>query len=93
MRIVGEAGPEGFDYVIVGAGSAGSVMAARLGEDPTARILVVEAGGSDKRLGVVMPAAMGLPLLSDATNWKLFSEQEDGRPVYLPRKKFPIRGI
>jgi choline dehydrogenase len=87
MRIVGAAGPEGFDYVIVGAGSAGSVMAARLGEDPTARILVVEAGGSDKRLGVVMPAAMGLPLLSDATNWKLFSEQEDGRPVYLPRGK------
>jgi len=87
MRIVGEAGPEGFDYIIVGAGSAGSVMAARLGADPSARILVVEAGGSDRRLGVVMPAAMGLPLLSDATNWKLFSEQEDGRPVYMPRGK------
>lgn len=85
MRTIREPDPEGYDFIIVGAGSAGCVMAARLGADRSLRILVIEAGGSDRRLGVAMPAAMGLPLLSDATNWKLFSEQEDGRPVYLPR--------
>jgi choline dehydrogenase len=87
MRVVSKPSLEGYDYIIVGAGSAGSVMAARLGADRGIRILVVEAGRSDMRLGVVMPAAMGLPLLSDSTNWKLFSDQENGTRVYLPRGK------
>ena len=45
------------DYIIVGAGSAGCIMASRLSEDPTLRVLLVEAGGSDRSLIISMPAA------------------------------------
>lgn len=87
MRRVAAPAPDGYDYVIVGAGSAGCVMAARLAETPSHRILLIEAGGSDRRMGIAMPAAMGLPLLSDATNWKLFSAPDATRPegTYMPR--------
>lgn len=85
MRLIRTPARDGYDYVVIGAGSAGSVMAARLSEEPALRILVIEAGGSDRRLGITMPAAMGLPLLSDWTNWKMFSDQGDGRKIYVPR--------
>ena len=81
---------ESYDYIIIGAGSAGCVLARRLGEDPTARILVLEAGGSDRALTVAMPAALSIPMNSRRFNWGLSTEPEpglDGRRVNLPRGK------
>ena len=79
-----------YDYVIIGAGSAGCVMAARLGEDPLARILVLEAGGSDQSIFVRMPAALTIPMNTRRFNWGMSTEPEpglDGRVVNLPRGK------
>jgi choline dehydrogenase len=79
-----------YDYVIIGAGSAGSVLANRLGEDPKLRILVLEAGGSDRAITVQMPAALSIPMNSTRFNWGMKTEPEpglDGRRVNLPRGK------
>ena len=79
-----------YDYVIIGAGSAGSVLANRLGEDPKTRILVLEAGGSDRAITVQMPAALSIPMNSARFNWGMKTEPEpglDGRRVNLPRGK------
>ena len=75
------------DYVIVGAGSAGCVVANRLGEDPDVKVLVVEAGPSDDDPNIHMPFGFGHNLTSDF-DWALFSEPEPGldhRRNYLPR--------
>ncbi|MEQ8666998.1 MAG: choline dehydrogenase [Rhodospirillales bacterium] len=79
-----------FDYVIIGAGSAGCVLANRLGEDPGVRILVLEAGGSDNSLFVKMPAALSIPMNTRRFNWGMTTEPEpglDGRVMNLPRGK------
>jgi choline dehydrogenase len=76
-----------YDYVIVGAGSAGCVVANRLGEDPDVRIAVLEAGPPDDAPEIHMPAAFG-PNLTSEWDWALFSEPEPGldyRRNYLPR--------
>jgi len=65
-----------FDYVIVGAGSAGCVLANRLTQDPSVRVCLLEAGPSDKSIGIRMPAALTLALESDRYNWKFESEPE-----------------
>lgn len=77
-----------FDYVIVGAGSAGCVLANRLGEDPALRILVLEAGGSERAVIVDMPAALSIPMNTKRFNWGMKTEPEPalgGREVNLPR--------
>lgn len=79
-----------YDYIIVGAGSAGCVLARRLGEDADARILVLEAGGSDRALTVAMPAALSYPMNSRRFNWGFHTEPEPnmgGRRMNLPRGK------
>ena len=76
-----------YDYVIVGAGSAGCVVAYRLGEDPGLKVAVIEAGPPDDAPEIHMPLAFGPNLTSD-WDWALFSEPEPGlddRRNYLPR--------
>jgi choline dehydrogenase len=78
-----------YDYVIVGAGSAGCVLAARLSEDPDVKVAVLEAGGQDSRPEIAMPIAFPM-LLKSSVDWDLFGEQEPGlggRRLFLPRGK------
>ena len=59
-----------FDYIIIGAGSAGCVLANRLSEDPSVRVLVLEAGGRDNSILVRMPAGVGTLIKGkNAHNW------------------------
>lgn len=79
-----------FDYIIIGAGSAGCVLANRLSEDPTCRVLVIEFGGSDKSLFIQMPTALSIPMNGTKYNWKYMTLPEpglDGRQVHCPRGK------
>jgi choline dehydrogenase len=65
-----------FDYVIIGAGSAGCVLANRLTADPAVSVCLLEAGPSDRSLFIQMPAALTFLLESDTYNWKFESEPE-----------------
>jgi choline dehydrogenase len=81
-----------WDYVIVGGGSAGSALAARLTEDPSTRVLVLEAGRTDSwwDLYIHMPAALSFPIGSRFYDWKYESEPEpylNGRRIYHARGK------
>jgi choline dehydrogenase-like flavoprotein len=76
-----------FDYVIVGAGSAGCVIANRLSADPSTRVLLLEAGGSDRSINVRIPAGFPKQFRTDL-DWGYVSEPEPnliGRSMYLPR--------
>ncbi len=78
-----------FDYVIVGSGSAGCVLAARLSEDPEVSVCLLEAGGSDFSLQVKIPAAFN-KLFNGPRDWAYYSDPEpglDGRRLYMPRGK------
>ncbi|WP_439817824.1 choline dehydrogenase [Zavarzinia sp. CC-PAN008] len=79
-----------FDYVIVGAGSAGCVLAARLSEDPTVRVAVLEAGGRDHWWDwrIHMPAALAYPMNGTRYNWDYHTEPQPnlgGRRMHWPR--------
>ena len=77
-----------FDYLIVGAGSAGCVLANRLGEDPSVRILLLEAGPADKSWTIDMPSAVGIVVGGTRYNWSYSSQPEpylDGRQIGTPR--------
>ena len=79
-----------FDYVIVGAGSAGCVLAHRLSDNGRHRVLLVEAGGSDRQLRVQVPIGYGLSFHDPRINWRLHTEPEAalaGRAGYWPRGK------
>jgi choline dehydrogenase len=79
-----------FDYVIVGAGSAGCVLADRLTEDGRNTVLVLEYGGSDRSLVIQMPAALSIPMNLKTYNWGYRSEPEPhlgGRRLTYPRGK------
>jgi choline dehydrogenase len=79
-----------FDYVIIGAGSAGCVLASRLTEDPSVSVCLIEAGSSDKSIFIQMPAALTFPIESDRYNWKFESEPEPelhGRSIGQARGK------
>ena len=79
-----------FDYIIVGAGSAGCVLADRLTVDGKNRVLVLEAGGSDRSVFIQMPSALAIPMNSKRYNWFYESEPEPhlgGRRLHTPRGK------
>jgi choline dehydrogenase len=78
---------DSYDYVIVGAGSAGCVLAARLSEDRDASVCVLEAGGADTAAEIRTPAAFPAVFKSQM-DWDLLGEREPGladRRLYLPR--------
>jgi len=79
-----------FDYIVVGAGSAGCVVAARLSEDPQVNILLLEAGGRDDHIYLKMPMAFLKAMPDPRFNWTYMSEPEphlNGRQLPLPRGK------
>jgi choline dehydrogenase len=79
-----------FDYVIVGAGSAGCVLADRLTEDGTSRVLLLEYGGDDGSIYIQMPSALSIPMNMPKYNWFYHTEPEphlDGRRLHTPRGK------
>lgn len=79
---------ESFDYVIVGAGSAGCVLANKLSADPSTRVLLLEAGGSDFNFWIRMPIGYGKTFYHPKLNWRYQTEPDsgiDGRPAYWPR--------
>ena len=81
---------EGFDYIVVGAGSSGCVVAARLSEDPAANVLLLEAGGRDDHLYLRMPLAFLKAMPDPRFNWTYWTEPEphlDARRMPLPRGK------
>ena len=79
-----------YDYIIVGAGSAGSVLANRLSEDPANKVLLIEAGGSDRRFFIQMPIGYGITYHQKTVNWMYMTEPSpdaDNKPSYWPRGK------
>ena len=81
---------ETFDYVIIGAGSAGSVLANRLGEDPGSRVCVLEAGPSDWHPYIHLPAGFIKTFHMKSINWAYQQEPgpwTGGRSIYAPRGK------
>ncbi|MCZ6771073.1 MAG: choline dehydrogenase [Proteobacteria bacterium] len=78
-----------YDYIVVGAGSAGCAVAARLAEDPGARVLVLEAGGADEGQDIHVPALLGNLFRTDF-DWDYETTPQthcDGRQDYVPRGK------
>ncbi|MCP3689048.1 MAG: choline dehydrogenase [Gammaproteobacteria bacterium] len=81
---------DSFDYIIVGAGSAGCVLASRLTEDPSTSVLLLEYGGSDSSIFIQMPTALSIPMNMPKFNWFYESEPEpylDNRRMHCPRGK------
>src|SRR5665811_843844 len=77
------------DYIIVGAGSAGCVLAARLSEDPSVRVTLIEAGARDRSPNVKIPAAFPNQFHTKL-DWDYATEPEpgcNGRRLYVPRGK------
>jgi len=78
------------DYIVVGAGSAGAIVASRLSEDPNCEVLLVEYGGGDGSIFVRMPSALGIPMNSKKYNWGFETAPEpflDNRRMNCPRGK------
>ena len=80
---------EKFDFIIVGSGAAGAVLANRLTENSLTKVLVLEAGGTDNILEVKLPAAFAKLFRTDA-DWAYYTEEQkncSGRKLFWPRGK------
>src|SRR3954470_14217529 len=76
-----------YDYIVVGAGSSGCVLANRLSADPPVRVLLLEAGGSDRKMNIRIPVGFAKQFRTDL-DWNYDSEPDPsliGRSMYLPR--------
>ena len=79
-----------YDYIIVGAGSAGCVLANRLSKDASNQVLLLETGGSDKNIFIKMPTALSIPMNTEKLAWQFHTEAEpylDNRKMHCPRGK------
>ena len=79
-----------YDYIIVGAGSAGCVLANRLSKDPSNKVLLLETGGSDKSIFIQMPTALSIPMNTKKYAWQFETQAEpylDNRRMHCPRGK------
>ena len=79
-----------FDYIVVGAGSAGCVLASRLSEDPGVRVLLLEAGPPDRNPWIHLPIGYGKTMWDPSVNWCFKTEPDagmHGRRIYWPRGK------
>jgi choline dehydrogenase len=79
-----------YDFIIVGAGSAGCVLANRLSKDPSNKVLLIEAGGTDRRFYINMPIGYGKTYYQKSVNWMYTAEPSPdagNRPSYWPRGK------
>lgn len=81
---------QSFDYIVVGAGSAGCVLAARLSANGRNSVLLLEAGGRDHNIWIHIPIGYGKTIVDPAVNWKFQTEANPalgGRTIYWPRGK------
>lgn len=79
-----------FDYIVIGAGSAGAVMAARLSEDAATKVLLLEAGPPDNSFWIHLPIGYGKTMWSTKYNWCFHTDPDpnmNGRRIYWPRGK------
>lgn len=82
--------PEEFDYIVVGAGSAGAVLAGRLSEDPKVKVLLLEAGPPDDSFWIHLPIGYGKTMWDTKVNWCYQTDPDpnmNGRRIYWPRGK------
>jgi len=79
-----------YDYIVVGAGSAGCVLAGRLSEDPATRVLLLEAGPPDRSIWIHLPIGYGKTMWDTRYNWCFHTDPEptmNGRRIFWPRGK------
>ena len=88
---VSEASSKVFDYIVVGAGSAGCVLAEKLSRDPSCRVLLIEAGPKDTSPWIHLPVGYFKTIQDDSLNWKFVTKSDatglDGRSINWPRVK------